>query len=358
MSTFDTSAPAQGHQALGDVDSIRTNMQALRDNESSLEASPPANPVAGMFWYTSDSHKIYIRTSASSWLYLWTESDVPVATSTLTSHTGANITNATTVHGIRQGSGNGFDADKLDGFEATYFLASTHATTTTGVHGVGAGAIVGTTLTQTLTNKTLTAPVISGGSVTSNITVAGAYIDGRDPSVDGAKLDTYAGSGIGYGGFNGVVFYTATTDFTVPAGMNKVYVEMVGGGGGGADAGGGGGGGLFKGVVSVTPGGTYTVTIGAGGGGTTGGNGAGGGGNTTFGALATANGGGGAMGNAGQDPGFGGGSTGPIGRAGSNGTSTLGGTSGATGGDLAGRTLGNGGAKNATGVYGGAIIWW
>lgn len=38
---------------------------------------------------------------------------------------------------------------------------TTHAAATTGVHGVGAGTIVGTTLTQTLTNKTLTAPAIT-----------------------------------------------------------------------------------------------------------------------------------------------------------------------------------------------------
>lgn len=41
-------------------------------------------------------------------------------------------------------------------------LITVHAALTTGVHGVGAGAIVGTTLTQTLTNKTLTSPTIQG----------------------------------------------------------------------------------------------------------------------------------------------------------------------------------------------------
>jgi len=36
-----------------------------------------------------------------------------------------------------------------------------HAALTTGVHGVGAGSVVGTTLVQTLTNKTLTLPTIA-----------------------------------------------------------------------------------------------------------------------------------------------------------------------------------------------------
>lgn len=40
---------------------------------------------------------------------------------------------------------------------------NTHDTSTNGVHGVAAGAIVGTTMVQTLTNKTLTTPTINTG---------------------------------------------------------------------------------------------------------------------------------------------------------------------------------------------------
>lgn len=36
-------------------------------------------------------------------------------TTALNNHAGANITSSNTVHGIKQGSGNGFDADTLDG---------------------------------------------------------------------------------------------------------------------------------------------------------------------------------------------------------------------------------------------------
>lgn len=42
---------------------------------------------------------------------------------------------------------------------------NTHEAATTGIHGVGGGAIVGTTLTQTLTNKSLTSPQITGAGV-------------------------------------------------------------------------------------------------------------------------------------------------------------------------------------------------
>lgn len=193
---YDSSSPAQAHGALSDIDQIRNNTNEVRKNEASAEASPPSNPVAGMDWHTSDTEKRYLRTNAGSWLFLYSVSDPPVRSSQLNSHTSSNITNSTTVHGIRQGPGNGFDADTLDSYHASYFLAATHATATSSVHGVGAGAIVGTTLAQTLTNKTLSSPTIQGGSITDNISVsAGKTVDGRDLSVDGAKLDTYPGNG-------------------------------------------------------------------------------------------------------------------------------------------------------------------
>lgn len=192
MGTFDSSSPATNHQALSDIDAIRLNKQGLRDNESSNEDSPPSNPVPGQFWHTADTQKIYQRTNAGAWQFLWSVSDLPARASELTTHTGANITASVTVHGIRQGSGNGLDADTVDGNHASAFAPSSHTTATSGTHGVGAGSVVGTTLTQTLTNKTLGA----GNSITENISVtAGKTIDGRDISVDGAKLDTYPGSG-------------------------------------------------------------------------------------------------------------------------------------------------------------------
>ncbi|XLV72547.1 glycine-rich domain-containing protein [Ralstonia syzygii subsp. celebesensis] len=115
----------------------------------------------------------------------------------------------------------------------------------------------------------------------------------------------------------GVQQFTANGSFTVPAGVTKLWVSLVGGGGGGAGsingaaytAGGGGSGGVqYRVPVTVTPGQVVAVTIGSGGAGGIG-SGSGGtyansngasGGASTFGALLTASGGAGGNCQAGQ----------------------------------------------------------
>lgn len=91
-----------------------------------------------------------------------------------------------------------------------------------------------------------------------------------------------------------------TTSWTCPAGVYSVEVLVVaGGGGGGAWVGGGGGGGgvIYRPAFSVTPGTTYTVTVGAGGDGEFNPGGYGGmpratnGGNSVFGSLTAIGGG-------------------------------------------------------------------
>jgi hypothetical protein len=73
--------------------------------------------------------------------------------------------------------------DDIDTQGARNAAIASHASANTGVHGVGTGTIVGTTLTQTLSNKTLVSPIIQGGSVTANISVSdGVTIDGIDIS--------------------------------------------------------------------------------------------------------------------------------------------------------------------------------
>lgn len=75
-------------------------------------------------------------------------------------------------------------------------------------------------------------------------------------------------------------------NWTVPAGVSKIRVRVLGGGGGaGTNAAGGGGGGYAHGVFDVTPGATYSIVVGA--------RGSGGadGGTSSFGALISATGG-------------------------------------------------------------------
>jgi hypothetical protein len=84
-----------------------------------------------------------------------------------------------------------------------------------------------------------------------------------------------------------------TNQFTVPAGVTRIAVEVWGGGGGGGNAGssatvaggGGGAGGYGKGVFAATPGSSYAVVVGIGGGPTVSG------GLSGFGALMSATGG-------------------------------------------------------------------
>lgn len=105
--------------------------------------------------------------------------------------------------------------------------------------------------------------------------------------------------------------FTSTGTFTAPSNCYAVELFMVGGGGGGGGVtsgaqmgGGGGGAGVLKTLVTVTPGTSYTVTVGAGGtAGNTSGSAGGNGNDTTFGSLATAYGGGGGGGGVTDTPG-------------------------------------------------------
>ena len=102
------------------------------------------------------------------------------------------------------------------------------------------------------------------------------------------------------------VIITSTQSWTAPSDVTTVDLFLVGGGGGGGatnttnnqGAGAGGGGQVLQDTVSVTPGASYTVTIGAGGALATQGSGNNGatGGSSSFGSLRTALGGGGGVG--------------------------------------------------------------
>jgi len=128
-----------------------------------------------------------------------------------------------------------------------------------------------------------------------------------------------------------------TNQFTVPAGVIQIAVEVWGGGGGGGNASseapgaGGGAGGYGKGVFTVTTGGGYTVVVG------TGGRAAVSGSSSSFGALISAGGGSAGSSAPGKQGGAGGTSAAPINITGGPGQWTT-----AQGGSCGGST-GNGG---------------
>ena len=72
------------------------------------------------------------------------ESAISTVSGNLGTHTSNNITSGNTVHGIRQGAGNGLDADKLDAEHGAYYLdranhSNTQLPATISPQGIGSG---------------------------------------------------------------------------------------------------------------------------------------------------------------------------------------------------------------------------
>lgn len=137
----------------------------------------------------------------------------------------------------------------------------TPATTTTGA------VTVAGTLIAANGGTGLTSPGTSGNVLTSNGT-------------------SWTSAAAPVSGFSNIQVFTSSGTFTVPAGVTKAKVTVVGGGGSttsniSASSGGGGGGGTAIEIVSgLTPGGTVSVTVGSAGG------------TSSFGAYCSATGGG------------------------------------------------------------------
>jgi hypothetical protein len=148
--------------------------------------------------------------------------------------------------------------------------------------------------------------------------------------------------------------YTSSTTWTAPSGVTSVEYLVVGGGGGGGSYGGGGGAGGFRTAAgyAVTPGNTYTVTVGAGGVGGTSNNRGTNGGDSVFSGITSLGGGGG--GSSGTNNGRNGGSGGGGERStGSGGTGTAGqGNNGAAGRGSSPYYGGGGGGASAVGTSG------
>lgn len=146
-----------------------------------------------------------------------------------------------------------------------------------------------------------------------------------------------------------VVGFTSSGTFTVPTNVTRIKVEIWGGGGGGGNGsssypgGGGGAGGYIFNVFNVTPGTSYTVTIGSGG------NAGASGTSSSFGALMSA-----AGGHAGSAGGSGGSGAGGSGGTTSGGVGPLVGSAGDGGSTFTGA---GGNGASAAGDLGGSGGW-
>ena len=153
-----------------------------------------------------------------------------------------------------------------------------------------------------------TVPVSKGGTGATSLTANNVLLGNNGnalqvvaPGTSGNVLTsdgtTWTSAAAAAGGFSNLQVFTSSGTFTIPSGITKVKVTVVGGGGGGGGSdgningsGGGGGGAAIEIISGLTPGGTVSVTVGAGGTGVS--NGAGNtGGTSSFGAYCSATGG-------------------------------------------------------------------
>jgi hypothetical protein len=101
--------------------------------------------------------------------------------------------------------------------------ANAHVNATTGVHGVTSG-LVGTTDTQTLTNKTLTSPALSSPTVTGTATLASATLSGSISVTGAATLSSATLSGALAVGGNA----TVGGNLTVTGGLSAAGAVTLG----------------------------------------------------------------------------------------------------------------------------------
>ncbi|MBC7937503.1 MAG: hypothetical protein H7Y86_19320 [Rhizobacter sp.] len=132
--------------------------------------------------------------------------------------------------------------------------------------------------------------------VRGNINVAGSILANGVDGIAGQVLMKNTGGSFTWGNINSQQYARtigfkagssalspALYNWTVPAGVTKIFLEAWGGGGGGAAGGGGGGGGYIAAEWTVTPGATININIAEGGTGATTSTGNGNnGGNTTI----------------------------------------------------------------------------
>lgn len=228
-------------------------------------------------------------------------------------------------------------------------IVSDGGTPVTNIRSVYAEALGGV-----VTSVTATAPITSSGGLTPNIaltTPLAASYGGTGISSVGASGNVLTSNGTAWvsslaSPIPTIQAFTSNGTFTVPAGITKVKVTVVGGGAGGRSAtnstpqgGGGSGGAAIKIITGLTPGGTVTVTVGTGGAANTDGV------TSSFGAYCSATGG--------LSPAFGGPGNGGNGGTATGGDINFTGGAGGGGSGVSGTVSGNAG-NGGSSIFGGA----
>lgn len=136
------------------------------------------------------------------------------------------------------------------------------ASTITADNGASSGS-AGLTQSADSTGVLALRTTTTGGTATTAVTISTSQV------VDFANTPTVNGTPIG-GGLGGIQVFTSSGTFTIPSGISKIKVTVVGGGGNGDGTsywgGGGGGGTAIKYLTGLTATRTLTITVGGQGG--------------------------------------------------------------------------------------------
>jgi len=157
-----------------------------------------------------------------------------------------------------------------------------------GVVGSAEIADGGVALADLAANSVNASKIVDASITAADTAFVGTLTEGKWCTVSSGKIVCTSDAPSGGGGVAGGQLFTASGTFTVPAGVTKIKVTLIGGGGKGSNASGsglgaqgglgGGGGATVVSWLTVTPGNGIAVSVGAGE-------------NTTFGSLTAAKGG-------------------------------------------------------------------
>lgn len=237
---------------------------------------PSASKLYVFFNNTSDGSALIFRTSGSG-------VTVPSGQRRLLYCDGTNVVEAVNGFGSLT-LGTALAATSGGTGQASYAVGDLlYASSTTALSKLTVGATNAVlTVAAGIPSWTATLPVASGGTGAATLAANNVLLGNGTSAVQtvapGASGNVLTSNGTiwqstapaaGYIGPN-AQFFTANGTFTIPTGITRLIVTVVGAGGGaGAGYGGGGAGGVaIKVLSSLTPGNTLSVTVGAGGAGT------------------------------------------------------------------------------------------